>query len=60
MKRFRSIAATLLENHPVYGRYVPHFLGHSPKSIAAKHYASPSQNLFDQAIQWLHDQLFTT
>jgi integrase len=59
LKALRSISATLLESHETYGRYVPHFLGHSPKTIAARHYAAPSQGLFDEALRWLHDQLLT-
>ncbi len=58
LKAFRSISATLLESHPIYGRYKGHFLGHSPKSIADKHYAAPSPELFDQAVGWLRDQIF--
>ena len=58
LKAFRSIAATLLESHETYGRYKGHFLGHSPKSIADKHYAAPSPELFDQAVNWLRRQIF--
>lgn len=58
LKAFRSIAATLLESHETYGRYKGHFLGHSPKSIADKHYAAPSPALFDQAVNWLRSQIF--
>lgn len=57
MKLLRKTAATLLESHPAYGRLVPHFLGHSPRGVAAKHYASPSQALFDEAVLWLGKQL---
>jgi integrase len=56
MKLLRKTAATLLESHPTYGRLVPHFLGHSPRGVAAKHYASPSQDLFNQAVSWLGQQ----
>ena len=28
-----------------------------PKSIADKHYAAPSPELFDQAVNWLRDQI---
>jgi len=54
------ISATLLETHEVYGRYVHHFLGHSPKSIADKHYAAPSQELFDKALDWLRQWIGLT
>jgi hypothetical protein len=57
LKQYRSIAATMLENHKEYGRYVSHFLGHSPKSIKDKHYAAPSQKLFDKALDWLRKQM---
>lgn len=52
-KRFRSTAASMLEEHEIYGRYVDHFLGHAPSSIAAKHYVRPSQDQFDKAVAWL-------
>jgi integrase len=53
LKAFRSIAATVLESHQHYGRYKTHFLGHTPKSVADKNYAAPSQALFDEIIAWL-------
>jgi hypothetical protein len=58
LKNFRSIGATLLEEHAVYGRYASHFLGHSPKTIAGKHYVAPSQKNFDEALDWLRAQVF--
>ena len=57
LKQLRKTAATLLDGHPVYGRFVGHFLGHSPRSIAARHYAAPSQELFDEAVRWLGQQM---
>lgn len=57
LKQYRSIAATALESHEHFGRYVSHFLGHSAKSIKDKHYAAPSQKLFDKALDWLRKQL---
>lgn len=59
LKAFRSISATLLESHEIYGRCSSLFLGHSPKSIKDKHYAAPPQKLFDEAMSWLHDRLFS-
>jgi hypothetical protein len=56
--KFRNIAATLLNEHENYGRYKEHFLAHSPKSIADKHYAAPSQAVFDSALAWLHEKVF--
>ena len=58
VKAFRSISATLLESHESYGRYKTHFLGHSPKGVADKHYAAPSGRLFDEIISWLHKEIF--
>lgn len=57
MKLLRKTSASMLESHAVYGRLVPHFLGHSPRGVAAKHYAAPSQELFDKAVLWLGKQL---
>lgn len=59
LKNFRSIGATLLEEHSVYGRYASHFLGHSPKTVAGKHYVAPSQKNFDDALDWLGAQIFS-
>jgi integrase len=56
-KGVRKMSATLLASHPTYGRFVSHFLGHSPRSIADRHYARPDQALFDQAVTWLGKQL---
>jgi integrase len=58
LKAFRSISATLIEAHASYGRYKGHFLGHSPKSVADRHYAAPSKELFDEIICWLEEQIF--
>ncbi len=58
IKEFRSIAATEIEKHDSYGRYVPHFLGHSPKTVADKHYRAPSEELFAEILNWLHGRLW--
>jgi integrase len=57
LKLLRKTAATLLEGHPIYGRFTAHFLGHSPVSVKDRHYAAPSQELFDEALTWLGRQL---
>ena len=57
LKQLRKTAASLLDTHPVYGRYAQLFLGQSPRSIADKHYVQPSQVLFDEAVLWLGEQL---
>ncbi len=56
-KRFRSVAATIIESHENYGRYVGHFLGHSPKSLKDRHYAAPSRELFDKVLEWLRGRI---
>jgi hypothetical protein len=56
MKLLRKTSATLIESHELYGRYKHHFLGHSPRSIADRHYAAPSSDLFDVIVAWLGDQ----
>ena len=55
--KFRSVAATALESHPHYGRYTSYFLGHSPISLKDRHYAAPSQAVFDEALEWLRGEL---
>src|SRR5262249_40534190 len=57
LKQLRKSAATLLESHPTYGRFTSHFLGHAPASVKERHYAAPSQDLFDEAVTWLGQQL---
>jgi integrase len=57
MKLLRKTAASLLAEHETYGRLVPHFLGHSPRSVADKNYVQPPQELFDKAVWWLGQQL---
>ena len=52
----RKASASLLENHPEYGRYAQYFLGQAPKSIAEKHYVLPSREQFDRAVAWLATQ----
>ena len=56
MKVMRKTAANLLEQHPTYGRCSIHFLGHSPRGVAAKHYLDVPQDLFDEAVRWLGSQ----
>lgn len=56
MKCLRKTSATMLENHPEYGRYAEYFLGEAPHSIATRHYIQPSREQFDAAIKWLGQQ----
>lgn len=57
IKALRSTAATVLASHPTYGRYAQLFLGHSPRTVADKHYIVPDQEQFDAALAWLRDEL---
>jgi integrase len=56
LKLIRKTSASLIESHKEYGRYKSHFLGHSPRTIADKHYAAPSVPLFDEIVDWLGRQ----
>jgi intergrase/recombinase len=55
-KHFRKTAASKLEEHDTYGRYVVHFLGQSPRTVAGRHYVTPSQEQFTAAVEWLRTQ----
>jgi hypothetical protein len=58
LKAFRSISATKLESHPVYGRTVSLFLGHSPRGVAERHYAAAPEALLHEGLAWLRTQFF--
>ena len=53
LKLLRKTSATRIESHREYGRYVSHFLGHSPRTIKDRHSSAPSQELFDEITEWL-------
>jgi hypothetical protein len=55
--KFRNVGANLLEEHETYARYADYFLGHSPKSLKERHYAVPSQAIFDAALDWLRQRI---
>ena len=55
-KFFRKTSASELEKHETYGRFSQYFLGHAPRSVAEKHYAKPSDELFDKAVIWLGER----
>jgi integrase len=57
LKLLRKTAATVLESHATYGRFTAFFLGHAPQSVKDRHYAQPSQELFDEAMIWLGQHL---
>lgn len=55
-KLLRKTAASKLAEHAEYGKFAQYFLGHSPKTIADKHYVQPSAKQFDLAVKWLGEQ----
>jgi integrase len=57
LKQLRKLGASLLAKHEVYGRFASYFLGHSPRTVADRHYVTPPQELFDEAVLWLGKQL---
>jgi hypothetical protein len=57
LKLIRKTSASLLEKHPIYGRYANHFLADSPRSIPDSHYVVPDQKNFDDALDWLRQQI---
>jgi len=56
LKLIRKTSSSLLESNPLFARFVDHFLGHSPLTLAQRHYAAPSREEFDKAIRWLGEQ----
>lgn len=57
LKVFRKTSADILEKHKDYGRFYHFFLAHSPKSLGEKHYVTPSEDLFFEALEWLRSEV---
>jgi integrase len=57
LKQLRKLGASLLASHKDYGRLASYFLGHSPRTVADRHYVIPPAELFDEAVTWLGVQL---
>ena len=53
----RATASTKLGDHSEFSRFAQFFLGHSPGTVADKHYVKPSGEQFDRAITWLGEAL---
>ncbi len=49
----RKTSASLIGSESGYVSFVPHFLGHSPRTVADKHYHAPAKELFDEIVTWL-------
>lgn len=56
MKLLRKTSATLLANSPEFGHLHALFLGHSPRSVADRHYVKTSETVLDDALDWLGQQ----
>src|SRR5262249_12163756 len=57
LKELRRLGATLLAGHQDYGRLQAYFLGHSPRTVADRHYVIPSREFFAEAVMWLGREL---
>jgi hypothetical protein len=56
IKTLRHTAASELDNDKNFGRYTVFFLGHSPRGVSAKHYVVPSQEQFNEAVEFLRSR----
>ncbi len=56
LKLFRKTSPSLLQSKPEFAMVAFHFLGHSPRGMALRHYIAPSQEVFDKAVMWLGTQ----
>jgi integrase len=57
MKHLRKTSASVLGQHPQYKFYANHFLADSPRTVADRHYVTPSDNEFFLALDWLRKQI---
>ena len=57
MKHLRKTSASLLAQHPQYKFYANHFLADSPRTVADRHYVTPSDDEFFLALEWLRGQI---
>jgi integrase len=57
MKHLRKTSASLLAGHPQYKFYANHFLADSPRTVADRHYVTPSDEEFFAALAWLRTQV---
>ena len=54
LKAIRKTSADKIGTNRKYMMLKDHFLGHSPRTVAERHYSdSVPQDLFDEAVQWL-------
>ena len=57
MKHLRKTSATLLGQHLHYKFFANYFLADSPKSVADKHYVTPNDAEFFEALDCLRGQV---
>lgn len=57
MKHLRKTSASLLGQHPHFKFYANHFLADSPKGMADRHYVTPSDAEFFEALGWLRGRV---
>jgi integrase len=57
MKHLRKTGASMLGKHPTFKFYANHYLADSPKGMADKHYVTPNDEEFFNALEWLRGQL---
>ncbi|WP_404309392.1 hypothetical protein [Neorhodopirellula lusitana] len=56
LKVFRSTASSKLESNAEHARYTQHFLAHSGRTVADRHYVVVDQTSFNRAVFWLGQQ----
>ena len=56
-KNLRSSGATILETHKVHRHSSTLWLSHSAASMKDKHYTPPPQEQFNDAVEWLGEQM---
>jgi integrase len=57
MKHLRKTSASLLGQHPQYKFYANHFLADSPRTVADRHYVTPNDEEFFEALDWLRGKI---
>ena len=57
MKHLRKTSASLLGEHPQFKFYTNYFLADSPTGMAARHYVTPNDAEFFEALDWLRGQI---
>jgi len=56
-KMLRATGASKLAEHPQYKYFSQYYLGHSPRTVAEKHYVRPTDKEFFEALAWLEGAL---